>query len=138
MLLRIIILIVLCVVMYLAYRLVTKWQLSRTGQSKDVDPLLSEMNLLIPTIVYFTTPMCAVCRTTQGPAFERLQTKMENQVNIIKVDATVDPDSSKRWGVLSVPTTFVLDRDGKPVKVNNGFVDEGKLSDQLQLAHGSA
>ena len=56
-------------------------------------------------------------------------------INIVKVDATVDPDSSKRWGVLSVPTTFVLDREGNPMKVNNGFVDENKLLDQLKTFH---
>ncbi len=135
MLLRLVILIAFCATMYVTYRVVIKWQLSRAGQLKDVDPLLSEMNLSIPTVVYFTTPMCAICRTTQRPAFERLQAKMD-RVNIVKVDATEDPDSSQRWGVFSVPTTFVLDQDGNPVKVNNGFVDEHKLSAQLRTAHG--
>ncbi len=137
MLLRLIILIAFCAAMYVTYRVVIKWQLSKAGQLKDVDPLISEVDLSIPTVVYFTTPMCALCRTTQGPAFERLQAKME-QVNIIKVDATADPDSSRRWGVLSAPTIFILDQGGNPVKVNNGFTDEYKLSSQLETAHGVA
>lgn len=78
--------------------------------------------------------MCGLCRTTQVPAIERLQ-KILALVNIIKVDATTDTDSSKRWGVMSVPTTFILDKTGNPVKVNNGFVDENKLSNQLKAVH---
>ncbi len=135
MLQRLFILIAFCVIMYVTYRVVIKWQLSKAGQLKDVDPLLSEVNLSIPTVVYFTTPMCALCRTTQRPAFDRLRAKTD-PVNIVKVDATADPESAQRWGVLSVPTTFVLDKIGNPVKVNNGFVDEHKLSAQLLTAQG--
>jgi thiol:disulfide interchange protein len=59
-------------------------------------------------------------------------------VNTVKVDSTENPDGAKRWGVISVPTTFVLDRNGKPNKVNNGFVDENKLLAQLSTAHGKS
>lgn len=135
MLLRFLIMIAFGLVMYVTYRIVIKWQISRAGQLKDMDPLLAEVNLSIPTVVYFTTPMCVLCRTTQWPAFKRLQTNM-NPINIVKVDASKDPDSAQRWGVFNVPTTFVLDQDGNPVKVNNGFVDEHKLLTQLLAAHG--
>jgi thiol-disulfide isomerase/thioredoxin len=127
-------LIAFCAILYIIYRLVVRWQLARAAQSVVVDPLLSTIDLSIPTIVYFTTPMCAICRTTQRPAFERLRALMAT-VNIITVDATEAPDSSQRWGVLSVPTTFVLDASGTAVNVNNGFVDEHKLSAQLRVAH---
>ncbi|MAE09251.1 MAG: hypothetical protein CL661_10890 [Bacteroidetes bacterium] len=137
MLLRLIILIIFCAIMYATYRIVINWQLSRAGTLKDLDPILSETNVLISTIVYFTTPMCAICRSTQRPAFDRLQAKME-AVNIVKVDSTENPDGAKRWGVISVPTTFVLGRNGKPNKVNNGFVDENKLLAQLSTAHGKS
>ena len=137
MLLRLIILITFCVIMYVIYRVVIRWQLSRAGKLKEVDPIISDINLMFPTLVYFTTPMCAICRTTQRPAFDRLKAKMD-QINIVKVDAAEDRESAQRWGVLSVPTTFVLDKDGNPVKVNNGFVDEHKLSSQLLAAHGLA
>ncbi len=137
MLTRLIIMIAFCVTLYLIYLIVIKWQISRAGKLKDKDPLLSGVNLAKPTIVYFTTPMCALCRTTQFPAIERLQKIME-LVNILKVDASMDPDSSKRWGVMSVPTTFILDKTGSPVKVNNGFVDEHTLSNQLKAIHINA
>ena len=61
-----------CVILYLIYRVVIKWQMSKAGKLKDKDPLLSGVNLANPTIIYFTTPMCGLCRTTQVPAIERL------------------------------------------------------------------
>lgn len=131
---RLIIIITFCITIYIIYRIVIKWQISKAGKLKDKDPLLTGVNLAIPTIVYFTTPMCVLCRTTQFPAIERLQ-KILELVNIVKIDATVDTDSSSRWGVMSVPTTFILDKTGNPVKVNNGFVDENVLSNQLKAAH---
>ena len=119
---RLIIMIVFCITIYIVYRIVIWWQISKASALKEQDPLLQKINLTIPTIVYFTTPMCALCRSTQMPALERLKNIM-NDVNIIKVNAYEDPDSSKRWGVMSAPTTFILDKTGTPVKVNNGFVD---------------
>ena len=134
MLTRLIILLVFCITIYGVYRIVVWWQISKASALKDQDPLLQMVNFEIPTIVYFTTPMCALCRTTQMPAIERLKNIM-NEVNIIKVNAAEDPDSLKRWGVMSAPTTFILDKKGAPVKVNNGFVDEMKLQSQIREAH---
>ena len=126
--------IVFCITIYIVYRIVIWWQISKAGELKEQDPLLQNINLTIPTLVYFTTSMCALCRSTQMPALERLKIIM-NDINIIKVNAHEDSVSSKRWGVVSVPTTFILDRTGTPVKVNNGFVDENKLQTQLRAAH---
>ena len=108
MLQRLIVLVVFCTLLYVAYKIVERWQLSKTKKGKDLDLLLTSFDLSIPTIVYFTTPMCALCRTTQLPALERLKDIIDN-VCIIKVVATEHPEVAQRWGILSVPTTFVLD-----------------------------
>jgi thiol-disulfide isomerase/thioredoxin len=134
MLQRLIVLVVFCTLLYVAYKIVERWQLSKTKKGKDLDPLLTSFDLSIPTIVYFTTPMCALCRTTQVPALERLKDIIDN-VCIIKVVATEHPEVAQRWGILSVPTTFVTDRNGHATNVNNGFVDELKLSSQIQHTH---
>ena len=135
MLLRLIVLIGFCAILYTSYRIIIRWQLAKVGQVKELDPLLLEIDLSNPTIVYFTTPMCAICKTTQGPAFERLYSLIK-KVTLVKVDASTDPDSTQRWGVLSVPTIYILDKVGSPVSVNNGFVDENKLATQINAVHG--
>ena len=38
---------------------------------------------------------------------------------------------ARDWSVLSVPTTFVLDRDGTPRQVNHGFASTEKLLGQI-------
>ncbi|HLE53485.1 MAG TPA: hypothetical protein VI755_15570, partial [Anaerolineales bacterium] len=36
------------------------------------------------------------------------------------------------WGVLSVPTTFIIDRRGRPRRVNHGVASAEKLFKQIE------
>ena len=85
-----------------------------------------------PMIVYFTTPDCAPCKTVQRPALRKLLTLTGDSVELIEVDATQRPDLAKQWGVMSVPTTFLLDARGEARYVNNGVTRVEKLMEQLQ------
>lgn len=85
-----------------------------------------------PMIVYFTTPDCAPCKTVQRPALRKLLTLTGDSVKLIEVDATQRPDLAKQWGVMSVPTTFLLDARGEARYVNNGVTRVEKLMEQLQ------
>ena len=85
-----------------------------------------------PMIVYFTTPDCAPCKTVQRPALRKLLTQTGDSVELIEVDATQRPDLAKQWGVMSVPTTFLLDARGEARYVNNGVTRVEKLMEQLQ------
>ena len=87
----------------------------------------------IPAIVYFTTPDCAPCKTIQRPALKTIQNRLGERLQIIEVNAYDQPDLAKSWGVLSVPTTFVLDAHGKPQHVNHGVTPANKLMEQLGL-----
>ena len=102
------------------------------ARSSGTDPLLTPLRGGVPAIVYFTSPYCAPCRSTQRPAIERLQVEMGEALQVIEVDATQDVDAANRWGVLSVPTTFVLDGRGIPREVNHGVAGMDRLKLQLQ------
>ncbi|WP_322791835.1 thioredoxin family protein [Bellilinea sp.] len=91
-----------------------------------------------PVILYFTTPDCAPCRTIQRPALQRVQAEWGDRLQVIEVDATRHADLAKRWGVLSVPTTFLLDTSGKPRFVNHGVTHAEHLMDQLRRLSGQA
>ena len=86
----------------------------------------------VPGIVYFTTPDCVTCTAAQRPALRALVKQLDGNVQVIEVDATGRPDLARQWSVLSVPTTFILDRDGKPRQVNHGFASSAKLLSQLR------
>lgn len=115
----------------LAYRAVRCWQIRRAAQAADRDPLLDGLRPGIPAIVYFTSPSCAPCRTQQRPAIRRLLDELHGSVQVIEVDALNQPDAADRWGVLSVPTTFVLDGRGTLRQVNHGVAETEKLKQQL-------
>ena len=85
-----------------------------------------------PMIVYFTTPDCAPCKTVQRPALSKLLTLTGDSVQVVEIDATQRPDVAKQWGVMSVPTTFLLDARGEARYVNNGVTRVEKLMEQLQ------
>lgn len=85
----------------------------------------------VPAILYFTTPTCAPCKTIQRPALARLQARLGECLQVIEVDASTRPDLADYWGVLTVPTTFVIDSRGRPRCVNHGVASAGKLLRQI-------
>ena len=98
------------------------------------DPLLSGLPTLsanTPTILYFTTPYCAPCRTQQAPTLTQLQAEKGDALQVIHIDCEQQPEVADRWGVFSTPTTFVLNRDHQPVAVNRGLASAGTLKTQL-------
>jgi thiol-disulfide isomerase/thioredoxin len=116
----------------LACRGLRCWQVQRAVQIAPHDPLLASMRHGIPAILYFTTPTCAPCKTQQRPALQHLLSELGDQVQVIEVNAFENPDAADRWGVLSVPTTFILDAQGRPREINHGVAGADKLKQQLQ------
>ncbi|MFQ5942109.1 MAG: thioredoxin family protein [Anaerolineales bacterium] len=116
---------------YLAYRLYGWFvlrKLARAGVS------LEGYTLGKPAILYFTEPGCAPCQTVQDPALERVATQYGERLQIIKVQALENPHLADSWGVLSLPTTFIIDAHGRPRGVNHGVARAPKLIDQLAAA----
>jgi thiol-disulfide isomerase/thioredoxin len=86
-----------------------------------------------PVLVYFTTPDCAPCKTIQRPAIDRVSNLLGEKLQVVEIDATERPDLAKAWGVMSVPTTFLLDEHGAARYVNNGVARAEKLLEQLKM-----
>jgi thiol-disulfide isomerase/thioredoxin len=126
---RLLLALVLLAIGFVAYRLWVARQKRTANARVSVDPLFSDVQPGLPVILYFTTPMCVSCKTQQVPALERL--RQEAAVQIIKVDATENPTAAERWGVFSVPTTFVIDTNGRTLAVNHGVANFKMLKSQL-------
>lgn len=129
---RLTITIVLIAVGAIAYRLFTRWQLERATTAQTADPLLTDAPR-VPIVVYFTTETCGPCKTQQTPTLNLLKTELGDNLHVIRVDAEADPDAASRWGVMTVPTVFVLNPDGTPRKVYNGVVSAATLRQELPL-----
>lgn len=113
----------------LAYWLVNQRLLAR---ARNNVPSLFTAPPQKPVIVYFTTPDCVPCKTVQRPALNQLVSLLGDKLQVIEIDATQRPDLAKQWGVLSVPTTFLLDARGEARYVNNGVARAEKLMEQLR------
>lgn len=131
---RILIVALLVIVLPVLYRLWTQRQLRRVSTSRAVDPILQGLQPGRPAIVYFTTPGCVPCKVQQQPTLQRITETLGEAIQIVEIDATLDPDSAARWGVLSAPTTFIVNPEGHPVAVNHGVASEDKLKTQVMLA----
>jgi thioredoxin-like negative regulator of GroEL len=129
---RLIFILFLAVVGVIAYRVCVSYQIKRAMLVAPVDPLLMHWRRGVPAIVYFTTPNCAPCRLQQTPTLQKLEAEFGEALSVIRVDATANPDAADRWQVFSVPTTFILDKDGQPRKVFNGVVDGETLIRELK------
>ncbi len=103
----------------------------RRGAAAQRAPGLETLRPGTPAIVYFTAPSCAVCRTTQRPTLARLQADLGEAVQVVELDAAAQPAVADYWGVLSLPTTFVLDASGQPRCVNHGLAGAARLRRQL-------
>ena len=128
---RLVILVIVSAAGYAAWKLFQCWQVRCAALSAPVDPLLEARRPDVPAIVYFTSPMCVPCKTQQRPAIQQLLAELGDSVQVIEVDASEQPDAANRWGVMSVPTTFILDRHGQPREINNGITGPDKLKRQL-------
>ena len=82
-----------------------------------------------PTVLYFTTAECAQCRLQQTPILAQLQNKVD--VAVHKLDAIEQEALARVYGIMTVPTTVVLDPQLRPVAINHGVAPLGKLQGQV-------
>lgn len=88
-------------------------------------------------ILAFSSEDCSPCHTLQRPALNRLVGERPGQIEVVEIDAPTSPELTKRYAVLTVPTTVVLDATGRAHAVNYGFAPFGKLLDQVDEALGA-
>jgi thiol-disulfide isomerase/thioredoxin len=131
---RLLLTLIIGIILIGSYRLFTRYTLQkRVKHGLELDHFLIGR----PAILYFTTPGCVPCRTIQRPALDLVRAELEQTIQIIEIDALAQPDLADKWGVLSVPTTFIIDGRGRPRRVNNGTVKAEKLIGQIrELSEG--
>ena len=112
------------------FHLGNRWILARAARQPQIAGFTRQG---IPTLLYFTTPTCVPCKTIQRPAIERLKQMAGDRLQVVEIDASSQPEVARRWGVLSVPTTFVIDASGQPRHVNHGVASAEKLMHQIDL-----
>jgi thioredoxin-like negative regulator of GroEL len=85
----------------------------------------------LPSILYFTGETCTICHTAQRPALRALAAGIDPDVEIREIDIAVEPELARRYRVMSLPTTIVLDAAGQVTDINVGFANGEVLRGQL-------
>ncbi|MBN2044912.1 MAG: thioredoxin family protein [Anaerolineales bacterium] len=125
---RLILSIGLLVIGWGVYRLLTAFLLMKsTRNGAGLESFISGK----PGILYFTMEGCLPCKTTQRPVLESLVEELGAKIQVIEVDVVAQPEIADRWGVISVPTTIILDPSGAPRHFNHGVTLAGTLLHQL-------
>lgn len=88
-------------------------------------------------ILYFTGVACTICHVAQRPALARL-VAARSDIRIREIDIAEEPDVARRYRVMTLPTTVVLDAGGRVVAVNTGFTGESVLTAQVDDARWQA
>jgi len=115
------------------YSLGVRWQAARMGRGQKASPVLRGLRRGVPAIIYFWSETCAPCRMIQSPALEQIQVELGPAgVQVVTIDALANPQIADEWGVLGLPTTFIIDRRGQPRRVNHGVVRADQLRQQIR------
>lgn len=115
------------------WRLYTSHQVQRMGQTRLPAQLAALTPPGQPAVLYFTTATCAQCRLQQAPALAQVQARRKD-LTLVKLDAVDQRELADFYHVMTVPTTVVLDRQGRPVAVNHGLATPDRLLAQLEKA----
>jgi len=107
--LRLLVVVVLAFAVLLLARLFRQWR-GRVRTERPATPLvpLSIRAGAERTWVIFTTPYCASC----GPIEARLRAS-DPDANVVRIDATEQPQLTSIFKVRSAPTVLLADGDGR-------------------------
>ncbi len=84
-----------------------------------------------PAVIYFTSDGCVQCKFQQAPVLERFAA--DTGIAVHTVDALSQAEIAEFYGVMTVPTTVVLDRQRRPIAINLGMAPLQKLRQQTEI-----
>ena len=114
-----------------AARVALRWRDRRIARRLRAASRATERGPGAPRVVYFTTESCAICRAEQEPALEALRAQLPDVV-IERHDALEERGLAHEYGVITVPTTAVYDREGQLVTINRGSTPAARLRTQIE------
>jgi thioredoxin 1 len=86
------------------------------------------------TVVAFHSPSCGACHAVQAPVLRLLQQQLGRlTLRLVEVDVAARPSTARAFGVITVPSTVLLERGGI-VDINHGFCATERLVKQVEQA----
>ncbi len=127
---RVLIVAVIALAAALLYALWRHWQQRQLQGLQETPPTLpTSVQGGKPAVLYFTTQECAQCRLQQTPILAQLQARLD--VAVHKLDAIEQRALADLYGIMTVPSTVVLNPELRPVAINQGVAPLQKLQRQI-------
>ena len=82
-----------------------------TAAAQDVDTSALGLSADGPTVVHFSASWCGPCAQVRR-VVDQVCNSLE-QVAHVEIDMDANPGAARRLSVLSLPTTFIFDADGR-------------------------
>lgn len=103
---------------------------TRPNRDTDADIAALGLSRSGPTVVHFSAPWCGPC--------DRVRRVVEQvcddlgDVAHVEVDLDANPETARRYSVLSLPTTLIFDADGRQRYRTSGVPSSADLRSALK------
>jgi thioredoxin-like negative regulator of GroEL len=84
-----------------------------------------------PKLLYFRSDHCRPC-TAQAHYLQSLEGRYQHRLIIERIDVEAEAQKAHSYGVFTLPTTLVLDRQGQVKYINYGLTGESILARQVE------
>jgi len=105
------------------------WQQAKRRLVASIQPVASGSEK--PTLLYFSADYCAPCKFQQAPIVRQVSDTLNDAITVQTIDVTRQPELAKRYKVLTLPTTIVIDKFGRVTYMNHGVTAAHTLKAQL-------
>ncbi|NOZ50635.1 MAG: thioredoxin family protein [Chloroflexi bacterium] len=113
------------------------WQNHRTRRLRQqpVSPILHQLALPAqPAILYFSTVTCSQCHFRQTPILNELSQHWGDTIHVRKLDAVAYDDVARHFGIMTTPSTVILDSRQQVQAINQGVANHDRLQNQVEAA----
>jgi thioredoxin 1 len=85
----------------------------------------------LPSVVKLGAEWCSPCRAMK-PVLKELSAELKGKVNVLDIDIEEHRDLARQYKVRLIPTTILLDRNGKTKATITGFISKEDLRGKLK------
>lgn len=112
-------------------RLWTRYRIDHTPAVSEIAALAGVVESGRPAILAFSTPGCVECRSLQRPALEKLTASMGETLQVAHLSVPEYPALVEQFGILTVPATVILDKQGITRHINLRYISAERLQSQI-------